>query len=275
MKLLVQSDDYGFTDAVTYGVIDGMDRGIIRNTGIFMNMPSAKKACELMKGREHCCFGIDFNIVAGPSVCNPKEVPHLVDENGEFIKSGVRIKDPRWQTEEGRRQMFPYEEVYKELKAQYDLFVEYTGMKPGYLHGHSITHESYNEAMERISEESGVHTSTFFTEKFNIQAPIMQMFTDKNSVSQNKTFFAEGQLNKDTLGWLKEHHEEYEQLEYGWLIGHMGYCDAKLLKYTSLSLERMKDLEMAMDPWTVQWVKDNNIELITYHDLQKELKKEA
>ena len=103
----------------------------------------------------------------------------------------------------------------------------------------------------------------------------MQMFTDKNSVSQNKTFFAEGQLNKDTLGWLKEHHEEYEQLEYGWLIGHMGYCDAKLLKYTSLSLERMKDLEMAMDPWTVQWVKDNNIELITYHDLQKELKKEA
>ena len=66
-------------------------------------MPSAVLAAELMKGRDHVCFGIDFNLVAGKPVSDPKVVPHLVDDNGDFIKSGVRIRDPRWQTEQGRR----------------------------------------------------------------------------------------------------------------------------------------------------------------------------
>ena len=95
MKLLTQGDDYGFTKAVTLGIIEGIDNGILRNTGMFTNMPAAKLAAELMKGREFACFGIDFNLVSGYPVSDPKDVPHLVDENGEFIRSGVRIKDPR------------------------------------------------------------------------------------------------------------------------------------------------------------------------------------
>ena len=65
MKLLVQGDDFGFTKGVTLGIIDGIDNGILRNTGLFANMPSAVLAAELMKGRDHACFGIDFNLVAG------------------------------------------------------------------------------------------------------------------------------------------------------------------------------------------------------------------
>ena len=39
MKLLVQGDDYGFTKGVTYGILDAIDNGILRNTGLFANMP--------------------------------------------------------------------------------------------------------------------------------------------------------------------------------------------------------------------------------------------
>ena len=92
-KLLVQGDDFGFTKAVTLGIVDAIDNGVLRNTGLFTNMPSTKLAVSYMKDRPHVCFGIDFNIVSGKPVADPKEIPHLVDENGEFIRSGVRVKD--------------------------------------------------------------------------------------------------------------------------------------------------------------------------------------
>ncbi|MFR5600563.1 MAG: ChbG/HpnK family deacetylase, partial [Holdemania filiformis] len=37
MKLLMQSDDYGMTPAVARGIVDGIEKGILRNTGMFMN----------------------------------------------------------------------------------------------------------------------------------------------------------------------------------------------------------------------------------------------
>ena len=67
MKLLVQADDYGFTRGVTYGIVDSIDLGVVRNTGMFVNMPSAKLAASFIKDRPHVCFGIDFNYVSGPS----------------------------------------------------------------------------------------------------------------------------------------------------------------------------------------------------------------
>ena len=154
-KILFQGDDFGFTRGVTLGIVDSIDRGVLRNTGLFANMPSAEFAVSFMKDRPQVCFGIDFNLVAGRPVCDPKEVPHLVDENGNFIKSGVRVRDPRWQSEEGRAELFPYEEVRKELLAQFNRFVELTGTKPGYLHEHSISSENYRKVIHELSVEQG------------------------------------------------------------------------------------------------------------------------
>lgn len=34
MKLLTQSDDYGFTRGVTCGILDAIENGVVRNTGV-------------------------------------------------------------------------------------------------------------------------------------------------------------------------------------------------------------------------------------------------
>ena len=143
MKLLVQASDYGFTRASTYGVIDSIDLGLVRNTGLFVNMPTAEFAVELLKNRTNVCLGLDFNITNGPCVSDPKDIPHLVDSEGNFIRSSIRVKDPRFKSEEGRREMFPYKECFLEMTAQYQLFLKLTGKKPSYLHDHSLTHENY------------------------------------------------------------------------------------------------------------------------------------
>jgi predicted glycoside hydrolase/deacetylase ChbG (UPF0249 family) len=187
----------------------------------------------------------------------------LYDENGDFIKSGVRIRDPRWQTEEGRREMFPKEEVTQEIRAQYNRFVELTGKQPGYLHGHSISYETYNEAIEELSEETGIpYSMKFLKEKGAVMAG-MHMST----ASKNKTFDPFEQLNKDTKADVLRDKDLILSSDLALIICHPGYMDADLITMTSLSIERVKDLAMMVDPEIKRFVEENNIELITYRDL--------
>ena len=262
MKLLVQGDDFGFTRAVTNGIIDSIDYGVLRNTGLFANMPSAEYAVSFMKERPHVCFGIDFNIVSGPCCADPKKIPHLVDENGEFIRSGKRVKDERYQTEEGRREMLPYEECYIELKAQYERFVQLTGKKPGYLHPHSIQPEPYIEAILQLEKETGVPFSQTICKEMHVgRIPFKK--------GSGKSFDPIAQLNKNTIQDVMDHREYLQSFDIATLHGHPGYIDAELLKLTTLSLERCKDAEMCMSEDVKRWIDENNIELITYYDLVK------
>ena len=44
MKLLTQSDDYGFTRGVACGILDAIEDGVVRNAGLFVNMPESERA---------------------------------------------------------------------------------------------------------------------------------------------------------------------------------------------------------------------------------------
>ena len=270
MKLLVQGDDYGFTRGVTYGIIDAIDNGILTCTGMFTNMEIAPWAAEFIKERPNFCFGIDFNLVSGPSVSPKEEIPHLVDENGRFIRSNVRVKDPRWQTEEGKKELFPYDEVYREMKAQFNRFVELTGRKPGYVHGHSIGTEDTKRATIQIAKEENVPYSFDYMNK----AFVSMFIKDEKDVVDNKAlkkeFNAAAQLQKDPLGKFMRHKEEILKHDFVVAGGHPGYVDADLLKLSSLSLERMLDQAFICSQEMKDFVKENNVELVDYYDLVRE-----
>lgn len=81
MKLLTQSDDYGFTRGVTCGILDAIENGVVRNTGLFVNMPESEHAASFIQDYPQVCFGIDFNIVSGDPVSDPELLPDLVDQD--------------------------------------------------------------------------------------------------------------------------------------------------------------------------------------------------
>ncbi len=273
MKLLVQGDDYGFTKGVTYGILDAIDNGVLRNTGFFTNMPIAAWAARQFKAkdRSRACLGIDFNIVSGPPAAEAGSVPSLVDGRGEFIRSGDRVKDPRFRTEEGRREMFPYDEVYRELRAQYDRFVALMGRKPGYLHAHSLSHEHYNEAIAQLVKEEGVPYSHDIQEKYgftSLFAKRPQGGMPKDPAAVKKVFDPMAQLNKTPLEDFMACAGEFLRADYVLFAGHPGFVDGALMGLTTLSLERMRDHEAVTSPVLRQWVEDNGVELITYYDLK-------
>ncbi len=161
--------------------------------------------------------------------------------------------------------MFPYDEVYREIRAQYDRFVELTGKKPGYLHTHSLHHENYIKAIRQVAEEEGVPFSQDIKKKYGFGN--MLDFLPRGLAATKKIFDPNDQLNKNPLKDILDHKEEILKHEYFNIGGHPGHIDDELLGLTTLSLERCKDAAMCMAPEMKQFIEENGIELITYYDL--------
>lgn len=275
MKLLVKGDDFGITKGVTHGIVEAFDHGILTCSGMFTNMEIAPWAAEFIKERPDCCFGIDFNLVCGPCAADPKLVPHLVDEHGRFINSKLRITDEKWATVEGRNELLPYEEVYIEVKAQYDRFVELCGRKPAYFSGHSIQTESMEKAYRKLAEETGVLFCDDVFRKYNIVdfRNVPNLNTQAlSSATTKKVFDATEQLNRNPMKIFMDNLDYLMQLEYVSLVCHPGYFDTELMKLSSCSIERVRDLEFYLAPEMKKVIEENKIELISFSDFYGELK---
>ena len=83
MKLIIQSDDFGITEAVSCGIIKGIREGMITCTGLFSNMPASAFAAELVRPYD-VCLGQDINIVAGRPCADPARLTSMVQPDGTF-----------------------------------------------------------------------------------------------------------------------------------------------------------------------------------------------
>ena len=49
MKLIVNADDFGLTDGVTFGILSAMEHGIVTSTTMMVNMPGTQTAAEIAR----------------------------------------------------------------------------------------------------------------------------------------------------------------------------------------------------------------------------------
>lgn len=268
MKLLVQSDDFGITRAVTDGILHGIKHGIIRNTGLFVNMESSEYAAKFIKDYPVVCFGIDVNLVTGRPVSDPLLIPDLVDEQGKFIKSTARFASNKKVDNEGFVTIFevdpyPYDQVLVEVENQVKKYLELTGKKPEYLHGHSLITPNIVKALRAMGEKYNIVLTfdhlqalkvNYVPSEWNIK-PVFSM--EKQMV----TDVEENVLN--VLPSIKEH-------DVSVLICHAGYIDDELFDYSTYTIIRNKDLKMTTSDRIKEWLDVNQVELITHRDLRKE-----
>lgn len=265
-RLLFQSDDFGITDAVTDGIIHGIKNGVIRNTGIFINMDFAKRAVELVKNL-NVCLGIDINYVCGKPVSDPKDIPSLVDEDGQFISSRRLLKENKLLSLEKdvifmfEEDPYPYEQILLETENQVKKFIEMTGRKPGYLHPHSVVTPNSEKAASEVAKKYGIYHSTdmMFSDAY-VRFPGAISVSKGDSLESQMSIDVENNLLENGLPLLKDG-------DTGYFITHCGYVDYDLFRYSSLTLRRMVDLHAATSERVKRYIKENDIELITYSDL--------
>ena len=168
MKLIIQSDDLGITEAVSCGIARAAREGAITCTGLFSNMPAAAFSVELMKSYPQICLGEDINLVAGRPCADPEKIPSLVQKDGSFLTSGMhRAIDQK----DGNQDHVRLEDCLIETEAQILKFRELTGKLPEYLHGHSYSTPATWKAMEEMGKKYGISLVREMHDKYGIKRP--------------------------------------------------------------------------------------------------------
>lgn len=261
MKLLIQADDYGITEAGACGIIHGIRHGIIRNTGFFTNMPWAEECAEMIRPYlDQIAFGIDLNASTGPSILPHQELPVLTHENGQFLTSR---ENRSLDTEENDYDHLNYQEVYAEFDAQIQKFIHLIGKMPDYIHNHAYGTKTTEQVTRDLVKKYHIPYSGFVINNSKVTAPMMGWYSFKGPQEQ---------LGEDLVSFIVQDKGHMLNSEFGYLVTHAGYADAELFRLSSFSLCRVKDLEALCSEEVKQWIKKNSIELITYKDLPPEIK---
>ena len=261
MKLLIQSDDYGITRAVSLGCIHGIRNGVVRNTGMFANMPWIEECVEWIRPYlDQIAFGIDLNASTGPSILGHEKLPTLTHEDGMFLGSKEnRALDTE---ENGHDHLAAHrDELYAEFKAQIERYIELVGHKPDYIHNHAYGTKTTDEVTRTLAKEYGVLCSVAFMDRPEVKEAGMGWYVWGGP---------EAQLGEDPVSYITGDKGGILKQEYGYIVSHCGYADADLFKLTSFSTCRVKDLEAMTSDEVKNWIRENNIELATFKDLPKE-----
>lgn len=251
-QVIIRADDLGFSEGVNYGIEKSMREGIIKSVGIMTNMPASKHGVDLIKDLD-VCRGLHTNICVGKPLCDPKLIPSICDKNGNLKSS----KTYREEFKKGN-DFVVIDEVVLEIEAQYQKFVELTGEKPHYFEGHAVASPNFNKALEMVAKNHGCE---YLEAAFNgpthfkntpLYASLESMLPKYNPLESFK---------KAAL-------KDYEDGGITMFVCHPGYLDAYILSVSSLTIPRALEVEMAISQEVKDFIKENDIKIITYDNIK-------
>jgi hopanoid biosynthesis associated protein HpnK len=132
LKLIVNADDFGISEAVNRGIVEAHDRGIVTSTSLMATGPAFEHAVELARSRPRLAVGVHL-VLTEQRPLSAAAVPSLVRPDGAFEPHLAQLL---------RRQLrgrISLAEVRRELDAQIRR-VRAAGIAIGHLDGHQHAH---------------------------------------------------------------------------------------------------------------------------------------
>lgn len=264
MKLIIQSDDYGITRAQALGCIEGIKNGIVRNTGIFTNMPWFDEVAEWIRPYiGQIDLGIDLNCSTGWPVLDPKEIPDLCQENGKYKTSSMnRALD----NESNNYDHFNYEQIMKEYDAQIQKYIKKFDRLPDYIQGHVYITPKLKKAQQDLAAKYNIPYCQDLSERLVKEGRAVAGPVDENSWYVSTTL--DGQANAFLKDYLLEDRAHLLDKEIGIITCHTGYVDRELMDLSTFNIYRLNDLYSCTCDEVKKWIKDNNITLARFSDVK-------
>lgn len=255
-RIIFNADDYGYSEAVTLGILKAHRDGVIVSTTMMTNMDAAPIAAEWSRSYPNLFIGQHSNIVVGKPCANPSDIPSLVDVDGYFNtksrqKAGIPL-DP--------------EHIKLEVRAQAERFKELMGHYPEHIEGHAIRDDGLFWAIKEVATELGVHYTDVVTD-FN-QGETMR---NANNSGYEIPEFPDVPYYMDNVSidyWLNDV-GNFLNKNLVQLHSHPGYIDQYLIDHSSYTLTRAKEVEIACSEKLKNWAKANNVQFISHREIQK------
>jgi chitin disaccharide deacetylase len=91
-RLIVNADDLGMSRGITDGILVAHRYGFLTSASLLVNMPASEYAVERVASAPKLGVGVHLNICQGRPISPAKEVPSLVDADGNFHSARQMIR---------------------------------------------------------------------------------------------------------------------------------------------------------------------------------------
>ncbi|MCG1008437.1 chitin disaccharide deacetylase [Salinicoccus sp. ID82-1] len=244
-KIVINADDFGYSRAVNYGIIDAHTEGILTSTTLMTNMPGAKHAFELAKSHQSLGVGVHLTLTCGRPLLDTHHT--LVDSNGDFKK--LHHYQAKFHVDS--------DELYDEWKAQIEKFLD-AGLKPTHLDSHH--HINNLEAMQPV----------FIRLAQEYQLPVRNNFEGIREHGLMTTDYFEYHPDVVLLERQRiiEKYSNYDTVE---IMCHPAYIDKFLMNSSSYATPRLEELDALTATEVVKKFNDRSqFELITFSGIEGE-----
>jgi chitin disaccharide deacetylase len=150
-RLIINGDDFGWSEGANEAVALLYDRGILTSASLMVGGPAARGAMQIAHARAGLAVGLHLALVQSCPVLRAVELPTILDRDGclplRHARAGVMVSlSGAW-----RREM------RREMEAQFKAFAA-TGLEWSHVDGHvhfTLTPWVFRQAVE-LAEEYGV-----------------------------------------------------------------------------------------------------------------------
>ncbi|MBH7554127.1 chitin disaccharide deacetylase [Clostridioides difficile] len=241
-KIIINADDFGYCEAVNYGIISAHNNGIVRSTSMMANMPGVEHGVGLLKENKTLNCGVHMTLSCGrPLLSNLKTI---VDKDGFFIR---RITDEIIEK-------MDCDEIYRELCAQIDR-VKGLGIDISHLDSHHHIHTlvSLKPVIEKIVTKYNLPIRGGF--EYNLEyskvVPLIDSFYKEN-VSEE--YFIK---NIDEI-------MKYDVVD---IMSHPAFLDDYILNSTSYAIDRTKEHKILTSKKVKEFLEKNGLAISSYRDI--------
>ena len=269
-RLIINADDFGYSEGVVRGIIDLDREGVITSTSCMTNMPAWPQAAAYLRESNGLGAGVHLVFNEGRPVLPAERVPTLVGADGQFLNDGQILRSFRPGTTAQLR---------AEFRAQIERFIKDVGRPPDHLDNHcaiSYTRPDRFKVTVELAKEDDLPIRAPFGDDLEEQAAFLaernglprwlvrwqgarfRRRVDRSGIKRPNVFLMQfstpGNRSPEHLSSL------LDALREGWLselLVHPGYGEEW----------REKDLRARRDPRIKARLSQPDIELATFGDI--------
>ena len=241
-KLIINADDFGYCEAVNYGIISAHKNGIVSSTTMMANMPGVEHAISLLKEHKTLSCGVHLTLSCGkPLLTN---LNTIVDDNGNFYR-GI--------TNDILKSM-DLDEIYNEFCAQIERVIDF-GIEICHLDSHHHVHTltGLKPVIEKILDKYTLP----------IRGGFEYSMEYKKTVKLIDSFYKEN-VSEDYLIKILKEIQGYDVVD---MMCHPAFLDDFILNSTSYAIDRTKEYKILTSGKIKKALEENNIIISNYKDI--------
>jgi predicted glycoside hydrolase/deacetylase ChbG (UPF0249 family) len=264
--LILHADDLGVAHSENAASFDALDRGAINSASVMMPTPWVAEVVDYAKKNPNADIGIHLTFTSewktyrwgglAPRV----QVPSLYEPVGTFPTLTKTF------VERAR-----VHEVEKELRAQVELAYG-IGLRPTHLDSHMTALFSTPELFRMYVGVAREYKLPFTF--YGTQTPEIRAVLRADDIMPSAVIMAEEAKSRDE--WMRFYVDALRNLKPGLseILVHLGYDDSELRAVTAgydifEATWRQRDYDVMTSPEFQKALKDYNVVLVTWRDIQK------